>query len=114
MAAAAASTMAYATAWLALRWQARVRAGQDVLIHSAAGGVGHAALALTLDAGCRVFATASTAEKRAALIERGAVAVFDSRDAAAFTAGVRAATAGRGVGVVRNLHSGASVTRKGV
>ena len=42
--AAVAGTMVYATAWLALHWQARIRKGDRVLIHSAAGGVGLAAV----------------------------------------------------------------------
>ena len=73
---AVSGTMAYATAWLALHLQARVQAGMVVLIHSAAGGVGLAALALCVRAGCRVLATASTEEKRRVLIERGAAAAF--------------------------------------
>jgi NADPH:quinone reductase-like Zn-dependent oxidoreductase len=41
---AVAGTMAYATAWLALLRQARIARGDCVLIHSAAGGVGLAAV----------------------------------------------------------------------
>ena len=55
--AAVSGTMVYATAWFALHVQARIRPGLDVLIHSAAGGVGLAAVALCLRSGCRVFAT---------------------------------------------------------
>ena len=43
--------------------------GETVLIHSAAGGVGLAAVHLCLRAGCTVYATASTAAKRALLLE---------------------------------------------
>ena len=103
---AVASTMVYATAWLALHRLANIRAGHDVLIHSAAGGVGLAALALCVRAGCRVFATASTEEKRRVLLSRGTAAVFNSRSAADFAAGVRQATGGVGVDVVLNSLSG--------
>jgi len=41
---AVSGTMVYATAWLGLHRQARVREGDTVLIHSAAGGVGLAAV----------------------------------------------------------------------
>ena len=103
---AVSGTMVYATAWLALHMQARVKPGDDVLIHSAAGGVGLAAVALCLAAGCRVFATASTQEKRSVLLERGAKAVFNSRSTVDFTRGVRAATDGAGVDIVLNSLSG--------
>ena len=107
---AVSGTMAYATAWLALHLQARVQAGMVVLIHSAAGGVGLAALALCVRAGCRVLATASTEEKRRVLIERGAAAAFNSRSPPDFAAGVRAATGGAGVDVVLNSLSGNALT----
>ena len=105
-AAAVSGTMAYATAWLALHTQARVRAGDDVLIHSAAGGVGLAAVALCVAAGCRVFATASTDEKRRMLLKRGVTAVFNSRSHSEFAAGVFEATGGVGVDVVLNSLAG--------
>ncbi|MEV5839469.1 SDR family NAD(P)-dependent oxidoreductase [Nocardia sp. NPDC052112] len=49
----------YLTAWLALVDVARVRAGQRLLVHAAAGGVGMAAVALARHLGLEVFATAS-------------------------------------------------------
>ena len=109
-AAAVSGTMAYATAWLALHTQARVRAGDDVLIHSAAGGVGLAAVALCVAAGCRVFATASTDQKRQLLLSRGVAAVFNSRSHSDFGAGVREATGGAGVDVVLNSLTGEALT----
>lgn len=62
----------------------RIREGERVLIHSAAGGVGLAAVHLCLRQGCTVYATASTPEKRSLLTSLGATAVFDSRDVPAF------------------------------
>ena len=99
-------TMVYATAWLALHVQARVTAGDTVLVHSAAGGVGLAAVHLCLRAGCAVLGTASTDAKRELLLRLGVSAVFNSRDAHAFSEGVRAATAGAGVRVVLNSLAG--------
>lgn len=109
-ASAVSGTMAYATAWLALHTQARMRAGDTVLIHSAAGGVGLAAVNLCLAAGCRVLATASTEAKRRMLLERGVAAVFNSRSVAEFTTGVRAATGEAGVDIVLNSLAGDALT----
>ena len=105
-AAAVSGTMAYATAWLALIRSARIRRGERVLIHSAAGGVGLAAVHLCLREGCVVYATASTAEKRHLLVELGVAGAYNSRDAEAYAAGVREATHDpRGVGVDVVLNS---------
>ncbi|PWV58204.1 type I polyketide synthase [Nocardiopsis sp. L17-MgMaSL7] len=56
---AAAVPAVYLTAYLALVEEAGLRAGETVLIHSAAGGVGQAALGLAQYLGARVLATAS-------------------------------------------------------
>lgn len=76
---AAAIPAVFLTAHYALHHLGRMSAGERVLIHSAAGGVGLAALQLAQAAGCEVFATAGTAEKRAFLQSRGVAHVFDSR-----------------------------------
>ncbi|WP_049576882.1 type I polyketide synthase [Nocardiopsis sp. SBT366] len=56
---AAAVPAVYLTAYLALVEEAGLRAGETVLVHSAAGGVGQAALGLARHLGARVLATAS-------------------------------------------------------
>ncbi|WP_202918931.1 type I polyketide synthase [Saccharothrix deserti] len=56
---AAAVPVAFLTAWYGLFDLGRLRAGDRVLIHSGAGGVGMAAVQLALWAGAEVFATAS-------------------------------------------------------
>ena len=56
---AAGTPMAGITAWQALFRQAQVTQGQQVLVHGAAGGVGHVAVQLAKLAGARVVATAS-------------------------------------------------------
>jgi len=52
LAQAASVPVAYATAYYALVARGRLRAGQAVLVHSGAGGVGLAALAIALRRGC--------------------------------------------------------------
>jgi myxalamid-type polyketide synthase MxaB len=58
-AAAAAQPMTYITSLYALQHLAGLRAGQRVLIHAAAGGIGHAAVAVARRLGAEVLATAS-------------------------------------------------------
>jgi len=56
---AAAVPMAALTAWRALFDEGRLQAGQRVLVHAAAGGVGHLAVQLAKSHGAHVVATAS-------------------------------------------------------
>ncbi|WP_364511172.1 zinc-binding dehydrogenase [Nocardioides sp. LML1-1-1.1] len=67
-----------ATALAALRTLGRVRAGETVLVHAAAGGVGQAAVRLARHLGARVVATASPA-KHDAVAALGAEVVLDGR-----------------------------------
>jgi NADPH2:quinone reductase len=57
---------------VAIRWQARLEAGETMLVLGAAGGVGLTAVEIGKALGARVIAGASTAEKLAAARERGA------------------------------------------
>ncbi|WP_405594706.1 type I polyketide synthase [Streptomyces sp. NBC_01410] len=107
-AAAAALPAAYITAWYALRHVAGLTAGERVLIHSASGGTGLAAVAVARMLGAEVLATAGSAEKRAYLRGMGIEHVMDSRSVR-FTEQTRAATAGEGVDVVLNSLSGAAI-----
>jgi NADPH:quinone reductase-like Zn-dependent oxidoreductase len=75
---AAALPLNYLTAYAAVRQTARVREGDRVLVTSAAGGVGLAAVQLARDAGAQVFATASR-PKHDFLAGQGVVATVDSR-----------------------------------
>ncbi|WP_328949107.1 NADPH:quinone oxidoreductase family protein [Streptomyces sp. NBC_00184] len=68
----------WATALAALKPLGEVKAGEVVLVHAAAGGVGQAAVRLARHYGARVIATASPA-KHAAVKELGADEVLDSR-----------------------------------
>ena len=81
-----------------------LKAGDRVLVHTASGGVGLAAIQLVQAAGGEVFATAS-APKQPYLRSLGIEHVFDSRTTA-FGQQVLAATEGRGVDVVLNSLTG--------
>ncbi|MFF5250239.1 SDR family NAD(P)-dependent oxidoreductase [Streptosporangium sp. NPDC000095] len=92
----------FLTAYYALRDLSGARRGEWVLVHSAAGGVGGAAIQLARHWGLTVFGTASPA-KWPALEEAGLPPgrIAGSRDLA-FAGAVREATGGRGVDIVLN------------
>ncbi|GAA2253851.1 mycocerosic acid synthase-like polyketide synthase [Streptomyces ruber] len=96
---------AYLTAWYALRYLARLRPGEQVLVHSASGGTGLAALNLARACGADVLATAGSETKRAYLRSLGVRHVMDSRTLD-FAGQVRELTEGRGVDVVLNSLTG--------
>jgi acyl transferase domain-containing protein len=102
---AAGQPLAFLTAYESLHRVGRLAAGERVLIHAAAGGVGLAAVRLALHAGAQVLATAGSAEKRDMLLALGVAHVFDSRSLE-FVEGVRAATDGRGVDLALNSLAG--------
>src|SRR5215813_12156208 len=88
----------YLTAVLMLRHFGNVRAGERVLVHAAAGGVGMAAIQLCRLAGAEVIGTAS-ASKHATLRDAGVAHAIDYRSED-FEVAVRRITGGRGVDVV--------------
>lgn len=71
---------AFHTAYHALVQRGRMKAGEWVLIHGAAGGIGIAAIQVAKLFGATVIATASTDEKRAACLEEGADYAIDYRE----------------------------------
>ena len=89
---------AYATAYHALLQRGRLAAGEWVLVHGAAGGIGIAAIQVAKLFGARVIATASTEAKRAACLEEGADHAIDY--AGGFVDAVKALTGGLGVDIV--------------
>jgi NADPH2:quinone reductase len=96
---AAALHIGYQTAWFALHRRAGLRAGETLLVHAAAGGVGSAAVQLGKAAGATVIAVVGGPEKAAVARELGADVVIDRR-AEDFVAAVKEATGGRGADVV--------------
>jgi polyketide synthase 5 len=104
---AAAVTTAHATAWYGLHDLARIKAGDKVLIHSATGGVGQAAIAIAKAAGADIFATAGSEQRRQLLRRMGIDHVYDSRTVE-FADQIRADTDGYGVDIVLNSVIGAA------
>jgi NADPH:quinone reductase-like Zn-dependent oxidoreductase/acyl carrier protein len=89
---------------------AHLGAGERILIHSAAGGLGLAAVQIAQALGAEVFATAGTPEKRELLRGMGIAHVMDSHTLA-FADEVMRVTDGEGVDVVLNSLSGDAITR---
>ncbi|SOB85838.1 NADPH:quinone oxidoreductase family protein [Streptomyces sp. 1331.2] len=106
---AAALHIGYQTAWFALHRRARLRAGETLLVHAAAGGVGSAALQLGRAAGARVIAVVGGPAKAEAARALGADVVVD-RTERDFVAAVKEATGGRGADVVFDPVGGAAYT----
>jgi NADPH2:quinone reductase len=94
------------TAWLLLRRSVHLAAGESVVVHAAAGGVGSLAVQLAKAWGAgRVIATASTDRKRDLARELGADATVDA-NAADMTAALREANGGRRVDIVLDMTGG--------
>jgi acyl transferase domain-containing protein/NADPH:quinone reductase-like Zn-dependent oxidoreductase/acyl carrier protein len=107
---AATIPIVFLTVEIALCDQAQLRAGETVLIHSSAGGVGLAAIQAARYRGARIIATAGSEVKRNYVRELGIEHVFDSRSPD-FPGEVLAATGNRGVDVVLNALPGEFVGR---
>ncbi|KAL4784902.1 hypothetical protein BJX76DRAFT_367291 [Aspergillus varians] len=109
---AAAVPINFVTAWHALSALANVQPGEIVLVHSAAGGTGQAAVQVAQFLGAKVIATAGSAQKKKLLMDLYGVPetnIFSSRSAD-FAAGVKALTNGQGADVVLNSLSGDLLT----
>ncbi|KAH7371738.1 hypothetical protein BKA66DRAFT_572707 [Pyrenochaeta sp. MPI-SDFR-AT-0127] len=98
----------FATALYALRYRAQLKPGDTVLIHSAAGGAGIAALQVAKLCGAQIFATVGTEAKKDFLISEHNIPrdrIFSSRQAD-FLSGIMKLTNGAGVDVVFNSLTG--------
>jgi NADPH2:quinone reductase len=89
---------AYHTAYHALLQRGRLKAGEWVLIHGAAGGIGLPAIQIAKLFGAHVIATASTEEKRSVCLEEGADHAIDYQGG--FRDKIMDLTSGRGVDIV--------------
>ncbi len=103
---AAAMSLAYDTAWFALKDRARVQPGESVLVLGASGAVGLAAIQLAKAFGARVLGGITTPAHAALVRETGADAIIDLgvadlRDR--LRDDVRAATAGAGADIVLDM-----------
>ncbi|MGD2184362.1 amino acid adenylation domain-containing protein [Lusitaniella coriacea LEGE 07167] len=107
---AAALPVAFMTAYYALVVQGRLQAGETILIHSATGGVGLAAVRVARWLGAEILATAGNEEKRNYLRSLGIQCVMDSRSLD-FAEEVKIHTKGRGVDVVLNSLGGEAIAK---
>lgn len=96
---AAAAPLTFQTAWRALITQARLRAGESVLILGASGGVATAAIQIARLAGAYVYAVTSSAEKERRARELGANETINHTEVD-FAKAIWQYTAKRGVDVV--------------
>ncbi|MFJ8898931.1 NADPH:quinone oxidoreductase family protein [Streptomyces sp. NPDC102370] len=107
---AAALHIGYQTGWFALHRRARLEAGETLLVHAAAGGVGSAAVQLGKAAGATVIGVAGGAAKAAVARELGCDVVIDRREQDVVAA-VKEATGGHGADVVFDPVGGEAYTQ---
>ncbi|MFE3942020.1 NADPH:quinone oxidoreductase family protein [Streptomyces sp. NPDC059118] len=96
---AAALHIGYQTGWFGLHRRAHLRAGETLLVHAAAGGVGSAAVQLGKAAGATVIGVVGGPEKAEVATGLGCDLVIDRRGED-IVAAVKEATGGRGADVV--------------
>jgi NADPH:quinone reductase-like Zn-dependent oxidoreductase/short-subunit dehydrogenase/acyl carrier protein len=96
---------AFLTVYLGIIELANLSSNDKVLIHSATGGVGLAAIQIAKKQGSEIFATAGNDEKRSLLRSLGIKHVMDSRSTK-FAEEIKAITNGKGIDVVLNTLTG--------
>lgn len=101
----AAFAVQYMTAWVALMEICRIRSGESVLVQAAAGGVGTAAVQLSVGQGCRVFGTASNDTKLDLIRSLGAELPINYRTTD-FAEAIRSHLDGAGVDAVLEVVGG--------
>jgi acyl transferase domain-containing protein/NADPH:quinone reductase-like Zn-dependent oxidoreductase/SAM-dependent methyltransferase len=105
---AASMPLIFLTAYYSLIIAGNLIAGEKILIHAAAGGVGQAAIMIAKARGAEIFATVGANSKRQLLVEQYGIPedrIFNSRDTS-FVKGLLRATNGQGVDVVLNSLAG--------
>jgi NADPH:quinone reductase len=107
---ASALYIGYQTGWFGLHRRAQLRAGETLLVHAAAGGVGSAAIQLGKAAGAKVIGVVGGAAKAEVARNLGADVVVD-RHAEDFVDVVRAETGGRGADVIYDPVGGETYQR---
>jgi NADPH2:quinone reductase len=107
---AAAIPETFFTVWPNLFERGQLAAGETVLIHGGASGIGTTAVQLARAFGAKVFVTAGSAEKCAACATLGADLAINYREED-FVARVKEATAGKGVDVILDMVGGDYVGR---
>ena len=89
------------TAQYSLVTLGRIRRGDRILIHSATGGVGLAAVSIAQKYGAEIIATAGSTEKREYLRQKAVAHIFNSRSLS-FADDILDTTDGYGVDIVLN------------
>ncbi|MEU8567296.1 NADPH:quinone oxidoreductase family protein [Streptomyces pathocidini] len=107
---AAALHIGYQTGWFGLHRRARLQAGETLLVHAAAGGVGSAAVQLGKAAGATVIGVVGGEDKARTARELGCDLVVDRRSED-IVAAVKEATGGRGADVVYDPVGGDAYTK---
>ncbi|MGW6015193.1 SDR family NAD(P)-dependent oxidoreductase [Streptomyces sp. NPDC055210] len=98
----------FLSAYYALHTQARLKAGERVLVHTATGGVGMAALQIARWKGAEIYATAGSERKRRLLERLGVRHISDSRSRR-FAEDFRADGAEEGMDVILNTLAGEAI-----
>ncbi|GAB2969898.1 NADPH:quinone oxidoreductase family protein [Nocardioides montaniterrae] len=107
---AASLYIGYQTGWFGLHRRAHLQAGETLLVHAAAGGVGSAAIQLGKAAGARVIGVVGGPDKAEVARQLGADVVID-RHTQDFVEVVKAETGGRGADVVYDPVGGETYAR---
>lgn len=107
---AASLFIGYQTGWFALHRRAHLQAGETLLVHAGAGGVGSAAIQLGKAAGAKVIGVVGGEAKAEVARELGADVVID-RYEQDFVEVVKAETDGRGADVVYDPVGGETYAR---
>jgi len=107
---AAAVPETFFTVWTNVFERGRLQAGESILVHGGASGIGTTAVMLGRAFGATVYATAGTAEKCAACERLGATRAINYRTED-FVEAIREATGGAGVNVVLDMVGGDYVGR---
>jgi len=107
---AAAFFVTYQTGWFGLHRRAGLKAGETLLVHAAAGGVGSGAVQLGQAAGARVIGVAGGEQKAEVARALGADVVID-RHTQDFVEVVKEVTGGRGADVIYDPVGGDTYTR---
>ncbi len=108
--AAATLPINFITAYQTLYELGQLKAGERLLIHAGAGGVGLAALQLAQRQGAEIWATAGSAVKRAFLKSIGVQQVFSSRSLE-FATEILKLTQGEGIDLILNSLTGDFITK---
>ncbi|MGA2546425.1 MAG: NADPH:quinone reductase [Rectinemataceae bacterium] len=98
----------YATAHRALNHFARVRSGEQVLVHGASGSVGTAAIQFAVAAGLRVVASAGSDQGRELVLREGAHGAVNHRESG-YREAALALTGGKGFDVILEMLANANL-----